>query len=92
MPMTEDFSAFLNSDEHGTTAVYKTTDVVGIFENQYIEINGVETLSPTFLVNVDAVPNIVRGNTLRISNKEYRVAGKQLDGTGMVLIILEAPN
>jgi len=92
MSMTEDYTVFLNSVEHGTAAVYKTTSIVGIFENQYIEVNGVETLAPTFMIDLLSVPNIVRGNTLRINNLEYRVAGKQPDGTGMVLIILEAPN
>lgn len=92
MPMTEDFTAFLNTSEHATTAVYKTTAVEGIFEDLYVEVNGVESLKPTFLVNVAAVPNIKRDNTLRINNVEYRVAGQQPDGTGMVLVILEAPN
>jgi hypothetical protein len=92
MPMVEDFTAFLNADEHATTAMYKTTDVDGIFEDLYVEVSGVESLKPTFLVNVAAVPNIKRDNTLRINNIEYRVAAKQPDGTGMVLIILEAPN
>jgi len=92
MPMAEDFTAFLDANEHATTAVYKTVDVVGIFENQFVLVNGVETVKPTFLVDLASVPEIVRDNTLRIDNKEYRVAGKQPDGTGMVLIILEAPN
>jgi len=92
MPFEEDFSAFLDSEEHATTAIYKTKSVDGIFEDQFVLVNGVETIKPTFLVDLASVPNIVRDNTLRINDKEYRVAGKQPDGTGMVLIILEAPN
>jgi len=92
MPMTEDFSAFLDVNEHATVAIYKTNSVSGIFEDQYVAVNGIETVKPTFLVDVASVPNIVRGNTLRLNNKEYSVVSKQVDGTGMILIILEAPN
>jgi len=90
MPMTEDFSAFLDTEEHATIAVYRTLEVAGIFEDQYVEVNNVETLKPTFLTNVDAVPDIKRGNPIFVDNIEYKVAAKQLDGTGMILIILEA--
>lgn len=90
MPMTEDFSAFLDESEHATTAVYKTLDVLGIFEDQYVEVNGVETLKPTFFTDAVSLPEIVRGNPMLIDNVEYKVAAKQPDGTGMILIILEA--
>ena len=91
MPMTEDMTAFFNTAEHGTTAVYKTTDVVGIFENQYVEINGVQSLKPTFLTAVDSVPNIKRGNYIKINNVDYSFIMSQIDGTGLALLILEAP-
>ena len=90
--MTEDFDAFFNSAEHGTEAVYKTTSIVGIFENQYVEVNGVQSLKPTFLVNLTAVPNIKRGNSITIDNVVYKFMFKQDDGTGMTMLILEASN
>lgn len=92
MPMTEDFGAFLNSNEHGTVATYKTTDVVGIFENLYVEVSGVGSMKPTYNVDEESVPNIARGNKLYINNVEYRVAMVQPDGTGMTLLVLEAMN
>ena len=92
MPMIEDMSAFLNSDEHGTIATYKTTEIVGIFENQYVEIGGVQSVKPTFLIDDASAPNIARGNTITIDGIVYKFILSQPDGTGMTLLVLEATN
>lgn len=92
MPMTEDMTVFFNVGEHATAATYKTTTVKGIFENQYVEVNGVQSVKPTFLTAVDSVPGIVRGNKILIENISYTFIFHQPDGTGLTLLVLEAPN
>ena len=91
MPMTEDFSSFLSTTEHATTGIYKTNSIVGIFENSFVEVNGVQSVKPTFLVSESDVPSIVRGNTITIDNVAYTFIMDQPDGTGMTMLILEAP-
>lgn len=92
MAMTEDMSAFFNTSEHAETAIYKTQEIDGIFENQYVEVNGVQSLKPTFLIDDESVPTIKRGNALRIKDIEYSYIHQQSDGTGVTLLILEVVN
>lgn len=91
MPMTEDFSAFFNASEHGTTATYNAADVVGIFEDRYVEVNGVETVKPTFACAEAEVAGVAHNDTITINALVYTVKGTQPDGTGVILLILQAP-
>jgi hypothetical protein len=92
MPMTEDFTAFFNSAEHGTEATYGAASVIGIFENQYVEVNGVGSTKPTFLCSESDVSGIANGSTITINAVAYTVAGPpQEDGTGLTLLILQEP-
>jgi hypothetical protein len=91
MPMTEDFSAFFNADEHATTATYLAASVIGIFEDLFVAVNGVESTRPTFLCPVADVPSVAHGSTITINAIDYTVVGHQPDGTGLILLILEEP-
>jgi hypothetical protein len=89
MPMTEDFSAFFNTAEHAVEATYNANPVNGIFENQYVEIEGVGSTNPTFLCAEADVAGIVNGDTITINSVDYVVVGPpQNDGTGLTLLIL----
>lgn len=91
MPMTEDFTAFFNSVEHGTEATYSAATVIGIMEDQFVEVNGVESTRPTFLCAASDVSGISHGSSITINAIIYSVVGHQSDGTGLILLILKAP-
>lgn len=91
MPMTEDFTAFLNTSEHATEATYNAAAVNGIMEDQFVAVNGIESVKPTFLCAVADVSGIAHGNSITINSIIYTVVGTQLDGTGMILLILKEP-
>jgi len=92
MPFTEDFTAFLNTAEHATSAIYNSSVLVGIFDNDYILAGdefGVQSTAPAFSCPSAKIPLIAHGDTLTIDSKGYTVRGVQPDGTGMTVIILE---
>lgn len=76
------------------TYTYKVggSDLISaVFENAYIEVQGVSTLKP-ILRNVvrselDHVP--VKGDSVSIGGVAYRVVDPQSDGLGSYLLILE---
>ena len=89
MPMTEDFTAFFNSSEHGTEATYNAASVVGIFEDQFVEVGGIESVKPTFLCSTADVSGIAHNDNITINAIIYAVVGLQPDGTGVILLILK---
>ena len=89
--MTEDYTAFFNATEHGTTALYNAANVIGIFEDRYVEVSGVESVKPTFTCSAAEVTGIAHGSTITINALVYTVKGVQPDGTGVVLLVLQAP-
>lgn len=91
MPMTEDFTAFFNIAEHGTTATYNAADVVGIFEDQFVEVSGIESIKPTFTCAAADVSGVAHGDSITIDAVIYNVQGLQPDGTGTIMLILRAP-
>lgn len=91
MPMTEDFTVFFNVEEHGTTASYDGTDIVGVFDREYADVLGMEASAPTFTCAASDVPGVAHNDTLTIDGDVYTVRSVQPDGTGVVVLILEAP-
>jgi len=91
MPMTEDFTAFFDTDEHATAATYNASTVNGIMEDQFVEVNGMEATKPTFLCAEADVSGIAHGSSITINAIVYSVVGHQPDGTGLILLILQEP-
>lgn len=89
--MSEDFAAFFNANEHGTEAIYNSSTITGIFENNFVAVNGVETSNPTFLCPESDVAGIAHGDVLTIGSVPYTVVGTQSDGTGLIFLILQEP-
>lgn len=98
-----DLSTMLDNDEFADAATYsakvyasvhpssKSTTVDGIFDKDYVEINGVESYSPVFDCATPDVSDATHGAKLTINSVVYTVRGVQPDGTGMTRLILEAP-
>ncbi len=84
-----DRAEFFNTDDFGVAAVYQETTIKGIFGNEFVEINGVESSRPTYLTAVTDVPDDPHGNTIVINAINYKIVGHQPDATGLITLILE---
>lgn len=84
-----DRAEFLNTDDFGIVATYQGSSINGIFDFQFVEINGVEATRPTFLTTVKDMPDNPHDNTIVIDSINYTIIGHQPDGVGIILLILE---
>lgn len=90
---------FLDVDDFGTTASYtiqggSAVNVIGIFDNEFIEINaggtvGVAIQQPRFLCRTDDVSSATEGDAITILTVNYTIRIVQDDGTGMTTFVLE---
>jgi len=100
MPVTENLSIYFNSvDGMAVSVIYtekkyihtssKSIVLDGIFENEYVNINGVASLKPTLLYDESLLPDISNGDKMRIKGIDYYVRNIEPDGTGAAELILE---
>lgn len=93
MPMTEDFTAFLDADEHGTVATLDGVLVVGIFDAPFLDVSGIASRDPSFTLPVSAASAVARNSVLIITDGPgagtWRVRVPEPDGTGLVVLPLE---
>jgi len=85
----EDLSEFLDSNEMADNATIGTSTIAGIFDNQFVEVHGVEGFRPVFVCSEADVSAIAHGDDLNVKGLDYKVAGVQSDGTGLTSLILE---
>ena len=84
-----DRGEFLNTDDFALVATYQGASIDGIFWDQFVEINGIESSRPTFLTAATNIPDDPHDNTIVIDSINYLIVGHQPDGTGLVTLILE---
>ena len=83
---------FLSTDDFATTATIAGSPVLGIFDDEYGEVLDIEGTVPVFLCRTSDVAAVAHGTTVTINAVAYTARGKQPDGTGMTLVILEEPD
>lgn len=94
MPMTEDFTAFLDPDEFATTVTVGGSSVNVIFDADYVAVDvgtGVmSSVGPVILCDESdaAVAAVVEGTAVIVNAVNYTVAEIQPDGTGMTMLRL----
>lgn len=86
----EDLSVFTDTDDFGITASINGASVNGIFGNEFVQVDFVESQSPIFECDAAYVVGVAHGDTVTISSSTYKVRGIQPDGTGLVKLVLEA--
>ena len=94
MAMTEDLSAFFDTEEFADEATITTdTDTLsvnGIYDSAYEEVFGSNGSSPTFLcVEVDVIL-AKKGDAVTVKSKDFRIASMKPDGIGLTALMLEA--
>jgi len=87
MTFTEDLSAFF--PDFGTDFVIGGSTVRGIFDHEYMEVNGMEGEHPVFRCAAADVASIAEGASAVGNDAHYLVKSKQPDGTGMIALLLE---
>ena len=92
MPFAEDLAPFFAPSDFGSAALWNGAPVLGIFDRVYLEPigNSVEGTSPVFQCPAASVVGVAQGDTLTIAGDAYTVRGVEPDGTGLVLLRLEA--
>lgn len=80
----------------GTSATYTysaggpTSTLKGVFDNAFVEINGVTSRKPIFKIRLaDLTSSPVEGDTILINSVNYTVRDSQADGLGSSTLILE---
>ncbi len=97
-----DLAGFFDTDYHAVAAVDKSggvgggSTVNGIFDNEFVGVlDGgdvtVESATPIFTCQASDIATPAHGDTVTISAAIYTVRGVQPDGTGVLVLILEAP-
>ncbi len=89
MGFTEDFGDFFVDEEFGITATFSGSNVVGIFEETFIVVHGIEGLHPVFTCALADVSGAAHGDAITIAGGSYKVVSVQKDGTGIVALVLE---
>lgn len=96
MAFAENLGQFFNEQDFAVRALWKgTTEVVGIFDRAYFEDpvgTGAanESATPMFQTAAASVAGVAHGDAFRVNETDYKVVGVQPDGTGAVVLILEA--
>lgn len=97
-----DLATFFNTNDFAIAATYspeqfagvhpssKSRTVNGIFDRDFIEINGTEAYAPVFDCSAADVSDVSHGARLTINGAVYIVRGNQPDGTGITRLILES--
>lgn len=85
----EDLSEFLDDTELADNATIGASTIAGIFDNQFVEVHGIEGVRPVFTCAEANVSAIAHGDALTIKSISFKVAGIQPDGTGLTSLILE---
>lgn len=72
------------------SATIDGSEVNGIYDSEFVEVNDTETSMPTFFCRTPDVSSVVHGSTVIISGTTYKVSGIQPDGQGLTTLYLQA--
>jgi len=90
----DDRAIFVSIDDFGTAATYKVGTISGIFDNDFVEVDGIGGVpfamqQPRFLCRTADVSTAVENDSLVIATVTYLIKVRQDDGTGMTTLVLE---
>ncbi len=100
--LQENLNIYFNTSYGGVNATISGSDVVGIFSNEYVEIdNGISSvvgLKPVLRVKASDASGVTSGADVTVNEEEagvvvrtgtYKVITVQPDGTGVIDLVLE---
>lgn len=84
----EDLPGFFG--DFGITVTLNGSQIVAIFDHEYVEAYGIEGEAPVLTLQDEDIPNGTgSGSAATVEGKAYRVVGIRPDGTGISQIVLE---
>lgn len=86
--MAEDLSVFFDIDDFAVPVTLDGTLVNGIFGDEPVEVNFIQTTAPSFLYRY-ADKAVAIDSTLVNGAVTYKVKNMKPDGTGLMLLVLE---
>lgn len=89
MAFAEDYGDFFDVDDFADGATFDGAPVNGIFDHEYVEIEGIESKRPVFHCATSDVSAYSRGSAVVVNGSNYSLVTKEPDGTGTSLCILE---
>lgn len=84
----EDLTVFFDTDDFAISCTLGGTAVNGIFTDEPVEVNFVQTTSPAFTYRA-ADKTATIDMVLVNGSDSYKVKNMQPDGTGLMMLILE---
>lgn len=79
-------------DDSYPTRTDKTIKINGIFDREYIELNGMESFKPVFVGSTSDLENAKhkKGNSMiEFNSTKYKVVDVEPDGTGITMLRLQ---
>lgn len=89
MAVEDDSDRFALLDDFGVQVKIKGITITAIFDNGWIDANGIESTEPALTARTIDIENFSRGDTAFVGNDEYTIAEFHKDGTGMAIVVLE---
>ena len=87
MAWSEDFSVFFEGLD-SVTATIGAADVVGYFEDEYVEVDNISGFMPVFTCATADVISVAQDTTAVINTVNYAVITNEADGTGISKLVL----
>ena len=89
-----DLSAFVDTNDYGTTATFNSASISGIFENEFVESDGgleagIGYTVTRFICKTTDVSGASFGDNITINSVTYSIREIRPDGTGMSELIIE---
>lgn len=89
MPYAEDLAVWFSLDMPGSrAAVFGGNDIVVLFDNAFLDSNGIASRDPFAHARETDVPGIAQGSAITIAGTAYTVSGIEPDGEGVLLLQL----
>lgn len=88
MAFTEDFDEFFDAADFATAITIAGTSVNAIFDNEYVEVNGVTSRRPVIQFETAAKSSAAQGDAVVINSVNYVIEVIEPDGVGLTSAIL----
>ena len=88
MAFTEDFSDFFDADDFAVPITIALTSVDAIFDNEYVEVNGIESKRPIIQFETAKKSDAAQGDAVVVNSVNYVIEVIEPDGLGLTSAIL----
>ena len=80
---------FFNAADFAVQATVRGRTINIIFDEQYIDVEGVESSQPAATCQSADVADVEQDDALTVQGREFRIIGIQPDGTGVTVLRLQ---